>query len=147
MSSNDSYDCGGGNYSVSMNSETLVISSRSWFHGHPHQIPLNNVRSVIVERKSLMPVASSAVLAGIIGVLLRDSALWFPLDLNSNISGKISVLAFLAATLLAVPTIERAVFVNVIISSLNAGTWHVRFVTSNAGRNLAARFLELSSGA
>jgi hypothetical protein len=94
-----------------------------------------------------MPVASLATLAGIIGVLVKYDALWFLFGLNSDISARISLIAFLTATLFAVPAIERALYVNVIIASLTAETWRVRFVTSNAGKNLAAKFLEFSSGA
>lgn len=147
MSSNDSYVCDGGNYSVSMSPQTLVVRTKGWRHEPQHQIPLNKVRSVVVERKSLMPVASLATLAGIIGVLVKYNVLWFLFDLNPDISGKISIIPFLTAMLLAVPTIERALYVNVIIASFTAETWRVRFVTSNAGKNLAAKFLEFSSGA
>jgi hypothetical protein len=147
LPSDNSYVCDGGNFSVSINSETLIVRTKAWPHGVQRQIPLKNVRSVVVERKSLVPVASSAILAGIIGVLVKYNALWFVFNLNSSMSGKLSLIAFLTATLFAVPTIERALFVNVIIASLNAETWRVRFVTSNAGKNLAAKFLEFSSGA
>jgi len=125
----------------------MVVRTKGWRHGPQYQIPLNEVRSVVVERKSLVPVASFATLAGIIGVLVKYNALWFLFELNPDISAKISLIAFLTATLLAVPAIERALYVNVIIASLTAETWRVRFVTSNAGKNLAAKFLEFSSGA
>jgi hypothetical protein len=95
----------------------------------------------------LVPVASSAIMAGIISVLVKYNALWFLFDLNASISGKLSIIAFLAATLFAVPTLERVLFVNVVIASLDAETWRVRFVTSNAGKSLAAKFLEFSTGA
>jgi uncharacterized membrane protein SpoIIM required for sporulation len=93
-----------------------------------------------------MPVASSAIIVGIIGVLIKYNVLWFLFDLNQDISGKISAVAFLTATLLAIPTVERAFFVNVIIASLTSETWRVNFVRSDAGKNLAAKFLEFSAG-
>ena len=92
-----------------------------------------------------MPVASSAIIIGIVGVLIKYNVLWFLF--NQDISGRISAVAFLTATLLAIPTIERAILVNVIIACLNSETWRVNFVRSNAGKNLAAKFLEFSSGA
>lgn len=76
-----------------------------------------------------MPVASLATLAGIIGVLVKYNVLWFLFDLNPDISGKISIIPFLTAMLLAVPTIERALYVNVIIASFTAETWRqVRYI-------------------
>lgn len=109
-------------------------------------IPLGDVQSVVVERKSLMPVASSATVLGIIGVLVKYNALWFLFDLNQDISWKLSLIALLPAMLLAIPTVERVLFVNVIIASFNRETWRVNFVRLSAGRNFAAKFLEFSSG-
>jgi hypothetical protein len=92
-----------------------------------------------------MPMASTATLLGIIGVLVRYNCLWFLFDLNQDLSWKISLIALIPAMLLAIPTVERALFVNVIIASLNRETWRVNFVRSSSGRNFAARFLEFSS--
>lgn len=94
----------------------------------------------------MMPVVSSATLLGIIGVLVKNNSLWFLFDLNQDISWKISLIALLPAMLLAIPTVERALFVNVIIASFNHETWRVNFVRSKAGRNFAAKFLDFSSG-
>ena len=146
MSNDDSYICDGGNYSVYMTPQTLMIRARGWRQGFRRTIPLNIVQSVVVERKSLIPVASSASILGIIGVLVKYNSLWFLLDLNQDISWKISLIALLPAILLAIPTVERALFVNVIIASFNRETWRVNFVRSNVGRNFAAKFLEFSSG-
>ena len=147
LSKDDSYVCDGGNYSVSMTPQTLMVRARGWRQGLQRTIPLNNVQSIVVERKSLIPVASSAALLGIIGVLVRYNALWFMFDLNQNISWKISLIALLPATLLAIPAVERAIFVNVIIACFNKETWRVSFVRSNAGRRFAGKFLEFSGGA
>jgi hypothetical protein len=146
LSKDVSYVCDGGNYSVSMTAQTLMLRARGWRQGVRRTIPLNDVQSVVVERKSLVPVASSAILLGIIGVLVKYNALWFLFDLNQDFSWKLSLVAFLPAMLLAIPTFERALFVNVIIASLNMEPWRVNFVRSNAGRNFAAKFLEFSSG-
>ena len=146
MSKDDSYICDGGNYSVSMTAQSLIVRARGWRQGSQRTIPLNHVQSIVVERKSLMPVASSATLFGIIGVLVRYNALWFLFDLNQDISWKLSLIAFLPVMLLAIPTIERALFVNLIIASFKMETWRVSFVRSKAGRNFAAKFLEFSSG-
>jgi hypothetical protein len=93
-----------------------------------------------------MSVASSATVLGIIAVLVKYNSLWFLFDLNQDISWKISLVALLPAMLLVIPTVERALFVNVIIASFNKETWRVNFVRSTAGRNFAAKFLEFSSG-
>jgi len=145
LSKDDSYICDGGNYSVSMTTQSLMLRARGWRQGSQRTIPLDHVQSVVVERKSLMPVASSATLFGIIGVLVRYNALWFLFDLNQDISWKLSLIALLPAMLLAIPTIERSLFVNLIIASFNMETWRVSFVRSKVGRNFAAKFLEFSS--
>jgi len=93
-----------------------------------------------------MPVASLATLLGIIGVLVKYNALWFLIDLNQDISWKLSLFAFLPAILLAIPTIERALFVKLIIAYSNTETWHVNFVRLKAGRAFASKFLEFSAG-
>ena len=147
MSNVDSCDCDGGNYSVSMNPQNLLVRVRGWRQGLQRTIPISNVQSVVVERKNLMPVATSAAILAIIGVLLRYNALWFILDLNQNISWKISLFAFLPATLLAIPTVERVLFVRVIIACFDRETWRVNFVRSSVGRDFAAKFLEFSGGA
>lgn len=147
MSNDDSYICDGGNYSVSMTPQNLLVRARGWRQGLQRTIPLNTVQSVVVERKSMIPVASSATILGIIGVLVKYNALWFIFELNQDISWKISLIALLPATLLAIPTVERAMFVNVIIACFNKETWRVNFVRSNAGRKFAAKFLEFSGGA
>ena len=146
LSKDVSYVCEGGNYSVSMTAQTLMVKAKGWRQGVQRTIPLNDVQSVVLERKSLMPVASSAILLGIIGVFVKYNALWFLIDLNQDISWKLSLIAFLPAMLLTIPTVERALFVNLIIASFNMETWRVNFVRSNAGRKFAAKFLEFSSG-
>ena len=95
----------------------------------------------------MMPVATSAAILGIIGVLVKYNALWFIFDLNQDISSKISLIALLPATLLVIPTLERAIFVNLIIACFNKEAWRVSFVRSNAGRKFATKFLEFSGGA
>jgi hypothetical protein len=147
LSNDDSCICDGWNYSVSMTPQTLMLRARGWRQGLQRTIQFNQVQSIVVERKSLMPVASSASLLGIIGVLVKYNALWFLFDLNQDISWKLSLIALLPAVLLAIPTVERAIFVKVIIASFNMETWRVNFVRSSAGRNFAAKFLEFSSGA
>ena len=144
MSEDDSYICDGGNYSVSMSPQTLMIRARGWRQGLLRTIPFGEVQSVVVERKNVMPVATSAMLLAIIGVLMKYNAFWFIFNLNQTECWKISLIAFLPATLLVIPTVERITFVNVIIACFNKETWRVNFVKPSAGRKLAAKFLEFS---
>ncbi|HUO41825.1 MAG TPA: hypothetical protein VMU35_02535 [Methylomirabilota bacterium] len=147
MPNDDSYVCDGGNYSVSMTPQNLIIRARGWRQGLQRTMPIGNVQSVVVERKNLMPVATSATLLAIIGILVKYNALWFILDLNQNMSWKLSLFAFLPATLLAIPTVERILFVKVIIACFNKETWRVNLVRSSIGRDFAAKFQEFSGGA
>jgi len=146
MSNDETYICNGGNYSLAMTHDVLIMRTRGWRHGLQRTIPLKNVQSVVVERKSLMPVASSAALLGIVGVLVKYNSLWFLFDLPQDVAWKTSLIALLPAILLVIPTLERALFVNVIIASLNRETWCANFVKSRAGRIFADKFLEFSSG-
>ena len=122
------------------------MRAKGWRQGFQQTVPLNQVHSVVVERKSMMPVASLASLLGIIGILVKYNAVWFLFDLSQDISWKLSLIAFLPAMLLAIPTVERALFVNLIIASSNTETWRINFVRSKAGRAFASKFLEFSAG-
>ena len=146
MSNDDSYVCNGGNYSISMTPQNLIVRAKGWRQGLQQTIPISNVQSVVVERKNLMPVAASAIILTIIGVVIKYNVLWFMLDLNQNMCWKISLFAFLPATFLAIPSVERILFVRVTIACFSRETWRVNFVRPSAGRDFAAKFLEFSGG-
>jgi hypothetical protein len=138
----ESYICNGGNYSIILDSGHLILQQKGWRFGLSQKISLRDVRSVIVERKSVMPFATMTVLSMIGAVALQYNVFWFVINLSPE--HRFTVVAILAALLFAVPTVSRAFFVNVIISSARNGLWRVRFVPTRSGKRLAIRFRDLS---
>ena len=142
MSIKESYVCNGGNYSILLQSDWMILRSKAWPKGSLHKIPLRDIRSVIVERKSVMPFATLSVMSMIAAVAFRFNAFWFVVDLSPN--SRIKVLANLAVLILAAPTLSRVLFVNVVISSKTNESWRIRFVSTRSGKRLVTRFHELS---
>jgi hypothetical protein len=145
--SNDEILCRviGSNASIELSSCMMSVRMRNWKSGPDYELPLNKVRSVIVERKSVMPFATMTVLSSIVGVILKYNALWFFVELSPSFSSKLSAITFLVSLALAVPTLSRTVFVNVLIGSVNSA-WRIRFVSAKSGVRLAAKFQQLTSG-
>lgn len=142
MPTQEPYICNGGNYSIILDSGHLILQKKGWGFGPAHKIPLRDVRSVIVERKSVMPFATMTVLSMIGAVALQYNAFWFVINLSPE--HRFTVEAILAALAFAAPTVSRTFFVNVVISSAKNDLWRVRFVPTRSGKRLAARFQSLS---
>ena len=138
----ESYICNGGNYSILLQTDRMILRPKGWPKGSLHEIPLRDIRSVIVERKSVMPFATLTVMSIITAIALRFNAFWFVVDLSPN--SRIKVLANLAVLILAAPTLSRVLFVNVVISSIANESWRIRFVSARSGKRLVTRFHELS---
>lgn len=141
MTSKEPYTCNGGNYSITLQADQIVLHSKGW-GTRLESVPLREIRSVVVERKSVMPFASLTALAIIAAITLKFNAYWFLVDLSPN--SKIKVIAIIVALILAAPTLSRVLFVNVDISSVRNRTWRIRFVTIRSGKRLVTRFHELS---
>lgn len=142
MPTKESYICNGGNYSIILDSEHLILQQKGWRFGPSHKIPMRDVRSVIVERKSVMPFATMTALSMIGAVALQYNAFWFVVNLSPE--HRFTVVAILAALLFAAPTLSRTFFVNVVISSAKNDLWRVRFVPTRSGKRLATKFQDLS---
>jgi len=142
VSSKESYICNGGNYSILLQSDWVILRPKAWPKRSLHKIPLRDIRSVIVERKSVMPFATLTVISTIAAIALRFNAFWFVMDLSPN--SRIKVLANLAVLILVAPTLLRLLFVNVVISSITLESWRIRFVSARSGKRLVTKFHELS---
>lgn len=138
------FTCRGGNYAISLYVDKMVIRS-GLTSAKVYELPLGQVRSVIVERKSIIPFATATLLAAIIAVLSKYNALWFVINLTPGEGGQVSTVALLVSILCAIPTIARALFVNMTVRwDGEPSCFHLRFVLSRRGRHLARRFHELS---
>jgi hypothetical protein len=146
VSSDESpYICDGGSWTISMDSQNIVLRSKGVLNKLEERIPLDRIGSVIVQRKSVMPFITLAMLAAVVGTIVKYNSIWFLVDLTADISSKGSVVAFLIALLCAVPAMSRILFVNVVITSTGSETWRVRFVTAKSGLRLASKFQELAA--
>lgn len=147
VSSDESpYVCYGGNCTISMDSQNIVLRPKRWMNKLEQMIPLNRISSIIVQRKSVMPFITMTMLTAIVGMIVKYNSLWFLVDLTADISSKGSVIVFIIALSCAVPTLSRILFVNVVITSASSETWLVRFVTAKSGLRLASKFQELTAG-
>jgi hypothetical protein len=125
----------------------MFLRSRTLVRGSSHELPIDRVRAVIVLRKSIVPYAAFTILAAIGALLAEFNALWFLVNLSSGEEALLGNIAILATVLLVVPTVLRALFVDVVISwSGRPTSFLIRFVTLDQGRRLARRFNRLSSG-
>lgn len=127
--------------------ERMIIDESGWVTVKSHELPVKKIRSVIVERKSVIPFATITVLAAIATAIAKYNALWFLVNLNALTEAWLSMAAIAICVVSIIPTLSRAIFVNVVV------TWHgepssfrLRFVPTRAGRRLTRRFLEVSTG-
>jgi hypothetical protein len=123
----------------------MVISSLALGVSKTYQLPLKRIKSVVVDRKSVIPFAALTVIAAILTVVIKYNAFWFLLNLTPPVSGFLSSVAFLVAIVSLVPVVLRAVFVNVIITwDGDPTTFRVGFVYMRSGKRLAKKFQESS---
>jgi hypothetical protein len=125
----------------------MIIDHALWMNSKSYELPVERIRAVIVERKSVIPSATVTALTAVVAVLAKYNAFWFLVNFTPENAGRVSVIGLLASIVCAIPTISRALFVNVSIAwDGEPAFFHVRFVPAYLGRRLARRFQELSSG-
>jgi len=138
--------CRGANCSIILYRNGMIISE-GVLSGRSYTLPLERVTSVIVERKSVVPFATVAVIAAIFTLVTKYNALWFLVNLTSDSVGKLSTLGILGCIVFAVPALTRALFVNVNVTwTGQPASFHLGFVSAKMGRRLARCFQELSAG-
>jgi len=140
------FTCKGLNCSVTLNPDGLTVRSTAWGRSRSHEIPMQRVNAVIVQRKSVVPFAAFTILSGVAVVLARYNGLWFLYNLTADEEVLLSDIALIATILLAISTISRTLFVDVIISwGGRPKSFLLRFVPANQGRRLARLFQRLSA--
>ena len=142
MPSKDSYVYNGCGFSILLQPREILLQPKRWRMGATQKIPIRDIRSVIVERKTIMPFATLTVLLIILSIALRYNAFWLLLDPTQT--SRMSDLSILAACLSAAPTLSRILFVNVQISSKTNNSWCIRFVSARSGKRLVTAFHDLT---
>ncbi len=147
MPSPKEFTCKGLNYTVSLDEDSMTLRSTGWVRSSSHELPVDRVKAVIILRKSIVPYAAFTVLSAIAAVLTRFNAFWFLINLSPDQEALLGNIAILATALLAIPSVSRALFVDIVISwSGRPASFLVRFVPADQGRRLTRRFNRLSSG-
>ena len=145
MSSQELCRCKGVNGSITLYADRMVVK-----HGgvtHLHEIPLAQIRAVLVERKRVIPFAAITVLSVAVTILVKYNPIWFLANLSDKDSTKVGIIALAIATASVIPVILRSAFVNVSIR-FEGDPLMVRlgFVSVRPAKRLAKRFRELSAG-
>jgi len=144
MSTQELCRCKGANGSIILYNDRLEIK-----HGgttHLHDIPLAQIRAVLVERKRVIPFAAITVLALAVTILVKYNPIWFVANLSDEDSTKVSIFAFAVAMASLIPVALRSTFVSVSIRSEGEpGLVRLRFVPVRSAKRLAKGFRELSA--
>ena len=145
MNPNNPYHCQGANYSITLDPDKITLGVK-WTGSNSYQLPINRIKALIIERKSVMPFATLTMLTAIGAMIAKYNALWFLVNLTPSTAERIAVVLAASSIILAVPTLSRALFVNIVISwDGQPSNFRIRFVSARRGKRLAKRFRELSS--
>ncbi len=138
--------CQGSNFTITLSKSVLHLSARG-FMSDSFEIPVGRIRSVIIERKAVVPFAVFVVILAIAAVIFYYNALWFIFNLSSQYSRTLlAEVSALASGLFLVPLICRLGFVNVKVSwQGDPEVLQVNFVPAPQGRRLAREFREIST--
>ena len=140
-----SFYCGGLVGSINLYNDRMVINSKEWGISKSYQLPINRIKSVVVERKSVIPFATLTLLAAVTMLVARYNALWFLVNLTPQNAQTMSSYALLVSVVSAIPTLIRILFVSVSITwDGNPTSFRVGFVPLRPGKRLAQKFQELS---
>lgn len=141
----ESFHCGGLVGSINLYNDRMVINSKEWGVSKSYQLPINRIKSVVVERKSVIPFATLTIIAAAAILVGRYNALWFLINLTPQNAQTVSSCALIVSVVSAIPTLVRMLFVSVSITwDGNPTSFRVGFVPLRPGKRLAQKFQELS---
>ncbi len=141
----EAFKCGGLNGSISLYRDRMVINSKAMGVSKTYQLPVNRIRTVVVERKSIIPFATLTILAAALAVMIKYNSLWFVVNFPSAVAGFLSSVALLTSLICAVPVLVRVLFVSVTVTwDGDPTSFRVGFVLVRPGKHLAKRFQESS---
>jgi hypothetical protein len=139
------FRCSGTNYSVTLHSKKIELKETKGWNSRSFELPVESVKSVIVERKSVIPFAAVAALSLIATALVKYNAFWFLVNMSPEEALVTAILAAILASVFMIATLLRAFFVNVSIAwEGEPQIFRIRYVSARRGRSLARRILELS---
>lgn len=135
--------CRGIDGSISLSKDGMRIVT-GFGSAQPYDIRLSDVSSVVVVRKSVVPVAALMLLAIIILLIAKYNLLWFIINLY-RWERFITPIALAIAILSAIPSVLRLIFVSVTVRS-SRGPVTVRLVPIRSAKRLAGRFRGMYAG-
>lgn len=141
------FNCSGVDGSIRLYRDKLVVDSNVWGGSKSHELPLKQIKAVVVERKSVMPYATLTILAAAVAVLARYNALWFLVNLAQDNQVIASSAALAATAICAIPAVLRAIFVSVSITrNGDPAYFRINYVPLRPGKRLAKQFQDLTAG-
>ena len=141
----ESFNCGGLVGSINLYNDRMVINSKEWGVSKSYQLPITRIRSVVVERKTVIPFATLTLIAAATILMARYNALWFLINLTPQSAQTVSSFALLVSVVSAIPTLVRILFVSVSVAwDGNPTSFRVGFVPLRPGKRLVQKFQELS---
>ncbi len=140
----ESFKCRGLNGSIALYHNRMVLNVKGWTNSLSYELPVEQIRAVVVERKTVIPFATLTILAAAVTALVKYNTLWFLVNLTPESIGKMSSAALSLAIASAIITLFRTFFVNLSVAWDNKPTsFRVRFVPVRPGKRLANAFQEL----
>ncbi len=141
----EAFKCGGLNGSISLYRDRMVINSKAVGVSKTYQLPVNRIRTVVVQRKSIVPFVISMIFTAALAAVIKYNSLWFVIDFPPPVSEFLSSVALLTSIICAVPVLVRVLFVSVTITwDGDPTSFRVGFVPVRPGKRLAKRFQESS---
>jgi len=141
------YKCAGWNYAITLDSTSeRVIMRHTVGRTRRYEVPMDRIKSIVVERKSVVPFAALTILSALTTLLIGYGPLPYLIGLTPENMGKSTMIGALACMIFALPSISRLLFVNVYVSwDTDPSSLLIRFVPSQSGKRLADVFLEMSN--
>jgi hypothetical protein len=131
--------------SINLYNDRMVINSKEWGVSKSYQLPINRIRSVVVDRKSVIPFATLTLITAATMLIARYNVLWFLVNLTPQNAQTVSSYALLVSVVSAIPMLIRILFVSVSITwDGNPTSFRVGFVLVHPGKRLVQKFQELS---
>lgn len=124
----------------------MILTAAGWGKSRSHELPVRRIKTVIIQRKSVIPFATFTILAAITALIAEYNVLWFLLDLSTEGRVVLSLVALFGSMVCLVGTFCRALFVNIAVSwDGRPRSFLVRFVSGRHGKRLASRFQRIST--
>lgn len=142
--SEEPVSCSGINGSITLFKDRIRIIGGGLSVADVHEIARDDVSSIVVQRKSVVPFATITILAIIVTLVTEYNVIWF-VEGMSRMNGFITPFGLGIALLCLAITILRLLFVNVTLH-FGEDSVALRLVTLRSAKRLAKRFSEIAAG-